>query len=62
MDSAVTGALGGKTMQAASESVGQNMGEAPSAPHAFAKAEFDEPNIIERAQQDPETPMESTED
>jgi molecular chaperone DnaK len=62
MDTAVTGALGGKTMSAASESVGQNMGEAPSAPHAFAKAEFDEPNIIERAQQDPETPMEATED
>ncbi|HZL29023.1 MAG TPA: Fe-S protein assembly chaperone HscA [Acidobacteriaceae bacterium] len=62
MDTAVTGALGGKTMQAASESVGKNMGEAPSAPHTFAKAEFDEPNIIEQAQQDPETPMGSTED
>jgi molecular chaperone DnaK len=65
MDTAVTGALGGKTMQAASESVGQNMGEAPTAPHQFAKAEFDKPDApdeIEKAEQDPEIPGESTED
>ena len=35
MDSAVTGALGGKTMQAAGESIG----EGPTAPHPFAKAQ-----------------------
>jgi hypothetical protein len=62
MDSAVTGALGGKTMQAASEGIDEKMGEAPSAPHGFAKAEFDEPNIIEKDQEDPETSMEGTED
>ncbi len=62
MDSAVTGALGGKTMQAAGESLNQNMGEAPTAPHAFAPAQFDAPNDITRAEQDPQTPGESTED
>jgi molecular chaperone DnaK/molecular chaperone HscA len=65
MDSAVTGALGGKTMQAADETLGEGMGNAPSAPHAFAKAEFEKPeppNAIESAEQDPETPGESTED
>ncbi|MBS1820719.1 MAG: Fe-S protein assembly chaperone HscA [Acidobacteria bacterium] len=46
MDSAVTGALGGKTMQAAGESIG----EGPSAPHPFAKADIEE------------TPGKSTED
>ncbi|HEY5328568.1 MAG TPA: Fe-S protein assembly chaperone HscA [Acidobacteriaceae bacterium] len=62
MDTAVTGALGGKTMQAASEGIDSGLSAPANAPHAFAKAEFDEPNIIERAQQDPETPMGSTED
>jgi molecular chaperone DnaK len=62
MDSAVTGALGGKTMQAASEGIDSGLSAPTNAPHAFAKAEFDKPNIIEKAQQDPETPMESTED
>src|SRR5665213_1863128 len=65
MDSAVTGALGGKTMQAASESVGQNMGDAPTAPHQFAKAEFeqpDAPNILQQDQQNPAIAGESTED
>jgi len=38
MDSAVSGAMTGKTMAAA----GQDMGTGPSAPHPFAKAEFDE--------------------
>jgi len=37
MDSAVTGALGGKTMEAAGESIG----EGPTAPHPFAKAQID---------------------
>jgi len=63
MDSAVTGALGGKTMQAAGEGIDAK-GVAPSAPHAFKKAEFEEttPNIIEKDEADPETPGESTED
>ena len=38
MDSAVGGALQGKTMGAA----GESMGEGPSAPHPFAKAEIDD--------------------
>jgi molecular chaperone DnaK len=61
MDSAVTGALGGKTMQAA----GEGLGAAPNAPHAFAKAEVDDSapkNEIEAAEADPDTPGESTED
>ena len=65
MDSAVTGALGGKTMQAAGESIG----EGPSAPHPFAKADIDsspeakaEAEKIEESVKDEETPGESTED
>ncbi len=68
MDSAVTGALGGKTMQAA----GEGLGEGPSAPHPFAPAQIDssrskndrasDTNVIERAEHDPETPAQSTED
>ena len=38
MDTAVTSALGGKTMQAA----GEGLGTAPTAPHAFAKAEVED--------------------
>ncbi len=37
MDSAVSGAVKGKTMEAA----GESMGEGPAAPHPFAKAEID---------------------
>jgi molecular chaperone DnaK len=65
MDSAVTGALGGKTMAAAGEGLEKNMGAAPSAPHGFAKAEVSESGadgVIEVAEKDPETPGESTED
>ncbi len=65
MDSAVTGALGGKTMAAAGEALEKDMGAAPSAPHGFAKAEVEESvakNELERAEDDPETPGESTED
>ena len=62
MDSAVTGALGGKSMLAASEAIDSGLAAPTTAPHAFAKAEFDTPNIIEKDQQDPETPMDSTED
>jgi molecular chaperone DnaK/molecular chaperone HscA len=39
MDSAVTGALGGKTMTAAGESLG-SLGKAPTAPHPFARADI----------------------
>ena len=38
MDTAVTGALGGKTMQAA----GEGLGDGPTAPHPFAKAEVED--------------------
>ena len=65
MDSAVTGALGGKTMQAA----GETIGEGPSAPHPFAKADIDsspaakaEAEKTEESVKDEETPGESTED
>ena len=37
MDSAVSGAMKGKTM----ESAGESMGSGPTAPHPFAKADFD---------------------
>ena len=37
MDSAVTSAIGGQTM----ESAGEKLGEGPSAPHPFAKAEIE---------------------
>jgi molecular chaperone DnaK/molecular chaperone HscA len=39
MDTEVMGAMKGQTMTEA----GEGMGEGPSAPHPFAKAEFDEP-------------------
>jgi molecular chaperone DnaK/molecular chaperone HscA len=42
MDSAVTGALGGKTMATAGENLGGELGAPTSAPHAFAKAQIDE--------------------
>jgi molecular chaperone DnaK/molecular chaperone HscA len=38
MDNAVSGAMQGKTMEAA----GESMGAGPTAPHPFAKADFDE--------------------
>jgi molecular chaperone DnaK len=40
MDTAVTGALSGKTMAAAGDDIAAK-GNAPSAPHAFKKAEFE---------------------
>ncbi len=61
MDSAVTGALTGKTMQSA----GENMGDGPTAPHPFAPAQIDDTAAkgeLEKAEEDPETPAESTED
>jgi molecular chaperone DnaK/molecular chaperone HscA len=43
MDSAVSGALGGKTMEQAGDTLAANQqGAVPTAPHAFAKAEIDE--------------------
>jgi molecular chaperone DnaK/molecular chaperone HscA len=62
MDSAVTGAMKGQTPAQAGETMGQNLGAQPSAPHAFAPAEIEEGNAIEKAEQDEETPGESTED
>jgi molecular chaperone DnaK len=66
MDSAVTGALGGKTMVAAGEALeASQQGAAPTAPHAFAKAEVESSkpkNAIEAAELNPETPGDSTED
>ena len=59
MDSAVTGALSGKTMQAAGESIGQGMGEAPTAPHVFAKAQFNKPDEVGKTEQDPGEPSDS---
>ncbi|WP_255484412.1 Fe-S protein assembly chaperone HscA [Granulicella sp. 5B5] len=52
MDSAVTGALGGKTMASASDDIAAK-GAAPTAPHAFKKAEFEDST---------DTPGDSTED
>jgi molecular chaperone DnaK (HSP70) len=61
MDSAVSGAMKGQTMAAA----GESMGEGPTAPHPFAKAEIDsskQENLITLGEQNPLTPEESTED
>jgi molecular chaperone DnaK/molecular chaperone HscA len=43
MDSEVMGAMKGQTMSAA----GEGMGTAPTAPHAFAKAEFEDEAVAE---------------
>ncbi len=64
MDNAVSGAIEGKTMQAA----GESMGEGPTAPHPFAKAEVTssakdaETQQIESSTNDEATAGESTED
>jgi molecular chaperone DnaK/molecular chaperone HscA len=42
MDSAVSGALGGKTMAAASQALHREGESAPTAPHPFSKAEIEE--------------------
>ena len=65
MDSAVTGAMKGQTMESAGQTMGQNLGAAPSAPHAFAPAEVEPSaplNDVEKVEKDTETPSESTED
>lgn len=62
MDSVVSGALGGKTMEAAGESIG----EGPTAPHPFAKAQVidakQEAEEIEASVNEEATAGESTED
>jgi molecular chaperone DnaK/molecular chaperone HscA len=69
MDSAVSGALQGKTMSSA----GESLGEGPTAPHPFAPAQIEDHidesklskkprNSVEAAEADPETPGESSED
>jgi molecular chaperone DnaK len=64
MDSAVAGSMKGQTPAQAGQSMGQNLGAAPSAPHAFAPAEIEsEPEVdLRKAEHNPETPGESTED
>jgi molecular chaperone DnaK/molecular chaperone HscA len=66
MDAAVGGAMKGQTMASAGSQMGQNLGEAPSAPHAFApaevKTEAPPERTLEEMERDPETPGESTED
>ena len=71
MDSAVSGAIGGKTMQAAGEGLGSGLGEAPSAPHPFAPAQIESTgnrsthpadDVLTRAEADPETAAQSKED
>ncbi len=68
MDTAISGSMKGQTMQSAGDQMGANLGATPSAPHAFAPAQIDEskpaplPNDLEKAEQNPETPGESTED
>ncbi len=49
MDSAVTGALGGKSMATADQGLGGELGAPTTAPHAFAKAEVDETNAADQA-------------
>ena len=56
MDSAVTGAMKGQTPAQAGESMGQNLGATPSAPHAFAPAEIDEANTLGKHQEDRKMP------
>lgn len=58
MDSAVTGALGGKTMETARQSL-SSLGQAPSAPHPFAPAQIEpstQPNPIQPAKPNPAKP------
>ncbi len=53
MDSAVTGAMKGQTMTQAGASMDQKLGASPSAPHAFAPAEYESPKpAIVEAEQD----------
>jgi molecular chaperone DnaK len=57
MDSAVTGALGGKTMAAAGEALeATQQGAAPTAPHAFAKAEVEPSTPAKKSKAKKKTP------
>ena len=47
MDSAVSGAMKGQTMEAAGQQMGAGLGASPTAPHAFAPAEIDETRVSE---------------
>ena len=58
MDSAVSGAISGQTMQSA----GEALGTGPTAPHPFAKAEFSGNDKIEPTQYPDEIAGESKED
>ena len=64
MDSAVSGAMKGQTMAQAGAGMEDKLGASPSAPHAFAPAQFEgkDESAIVKAEQDVETPGESTED
>jgi len=65
MDTAVTGALGGKTMSAASEGIDAGLNAPTNAPHAFAKADVDDgtpQNLIQIDKANPDPHGESTED
>ena len=62
MDASVTGAMKGQTMGSAGEAMGQGLGDAPSAPHAFAPAQITGENALEKAERDVDTPGESMED
>jgi molecular chaperone DnaK len=62
MDSAVSGAMKGQTMQSAGEQMGKNLGATPSAPHVFAAAEIDETGPNAATKGDEEDAGESTED
>ena len=61
MDGAVGGAMKGQTMAGAGDSMGQGLGASPTAPHAFAPAQIED-NPLVKAERNPETPAESTED
>ncbi|MDP9039875.1 MAG: Fe-S protein assembly chaperone HscA [Acidobacteriota bacterium] len=63
MDLNLTGAMRGKTMEAAGATVAAT-GAAPRAPHAFAPAEFEttRSDAFEAAERDPKTPGDSSED
>ena len=50
MDSAVGGAMKGQTMDSAADSMGQNLGASPTAPHAFAPADVAPSNTLEKAE------------
>ena len=55
MDAAVGGAMKGKTMDAA----GAKMGEGPTAPHPFAKADVVEAEQADAKDREPESPKDS---